>query len=336
LVLPFSLGFEVTRRCNSHCKTCNLWRYPAGEELSLDEINRLFNSLGKSLYWITLTGGEPFLREDLVEICRIIYNNCKPKFINISTNGSLPERIIKDVEKILKFCPKTKFKVNLSFDGTGENHDNIRGLTKAFDFFYKTAQGLLRIRSKQLHIGINTVISNYNINEIENIITFVKKNFGFLPFFEIAQIRDVFKNQGLNEILPKPEKSISLFKKLYKLEKRKKTDLEETIIYRLRKIYYKLTLDTLYLKQQIIPCFSGFSSVYIIADGKVWVCCNLEKLLGDLKHYDFDFKKLWWSKKAWSVRKEIKESNCFCLGVNANYLNILHSPNYLIKYLYGF
>jgi len=65
---PLVLTFSITNRCNSRCKTCNIWKIPAeeSEELSLDEIELIFKSMDK-LYFLNISGGEPFLRKDLVK-----------------------------------------------------------------------------------------------------------------------------------------------------------------------------------------------------------------------------------------------------------------------------
>jgi molybdenum cofactor biosynthesis enzyme MoaA len=91
-MLPLNLTVSVTYKCNSRCRTCHIYdrRVP---EFTLEEFRRTFQSLGRALYWLTISGGEPFLRKDIVEICRSAYENCRPKIINIPTNGFLSNSI---------------------------------------------------------------------------------------------------------------------------------------------------------------------------------------------------------------------------------------------------
>ena len=74
---PVNVTVSTTYRCNSRCLTCNVYERPV-DELSAEEWDRAFRSLGRSAQWFTFSGGEPFVRKDLVEIvesaCR--ENNC--------------------------------------------------------------------------------------------------------------------------------------------------------------------------------------------------------------------------------------------------------------------
>jgi len=337
LTLPMSIAFAVTNKCNSHCKTCNIWKDTAQiDELNLIEINLLFRSLGRSFEWITLTGGEPFLREDLVDICQIIYQHCQPAVINIPTNGSIPDTIIDCVKKILKYCLKIKLTINLSVDGVGEEHDNIRGFPGNFNNIVMTYQGLKNLKHPRLRLGFYTVISEYNIDDLKNILSFVKKLAPDAHFFEIAQIRDEYKNQAQINIVPPEEYYINFLRTSLSFKKNNKKALLGRAAYSLRRNYYLLTEEILSLGGNVIPCFAGFASAYIFPDGKVWACSTRNRLMGDLKVYKFDFNKLWWSKNARVARRNIRQERCFCLQVNTNYLNLIHSPLYLRKCIFDY
>ena len=335
LTLPVSLTFSVTYKCNFRCKTCNIWKnHYAGEELDLSQIDKVFHSLGKSLYWITIDGGEPFLRKDLADICAIIYKNCRPKILNIPSNGSLPTETIDTVERILRLCPAANLIINLSLDHIEEKHDVIRGHPGSFQRLLETYNGLRHIGHPRLRVGINTVISNYNIKDWERIYLFVKELKPDSHLFEIAQLRDEFRNRELGYIVPPKEESISLFEKLLYLKQVNKKSILGRYLHSIRKNYYSLIEKTIICARQIVPCFSGIASAYILPDGKIWACCNNEWLMGNLKEYDFDFRKLWGQKSAENMRKRIKRNKCFCLQVNSSYLNLLHSPFYSGKLIF--
>ena len=105
--------------------------------------------IGKSPYWITFSGGEPFLREDIADICIKAYKICKPKIMNIPTNGILSDRIEKQVNRILEFCPNTKVIINLSVDAIGDKHDEIRGSKDSFERVMETYKRLRGIGRKR-------------------------------------------------------------------------------------------------------------------------------------------------------------------------------------------
>ena len=101
-------------------------------ELTLEEWDKNFSSLGKSPYWFTVSGGEPFLYDGIDELCGMIYKHCRPGIINIPTNAIL-QSIPAKVEKIARLCSESQIIVNLSLDGVGNTHDEIRGVQGNFE-----------------------------------------------------------------------------------------------------------------------------------------------------------------------------------------------------------
>ena len=96
----FQLIFYPTFRCNARCLTCFNWKNIESakkDELSIEEINRISKNM-PSFPWLMFSGGEPFLRGDLVNIVRLI----KSPSETISTNGLMPNRIAGFVEKMLE------------------------------------------------------------------------------------------------------------------------------------------------------------------------------------------------------------------------------------------
>ena len=70
---PYLLTFVVTRRCNSRCQMCSIWKEKDSPLLSLEQIERIFRQNDFSfIRSVTLTGGEPTLRSDLVQICQTV------------------------------------------------------------------------------------------------------------------------------------------------------------------------------------------------------------------------------------------------------------------------
>ena len=83
----------VTYRCNAHCNMCNQHLHVAEaaakrqEELSLETIKKL-----PEMAFCNVTGGEPFIRDDLQDIVEILYT--KADRIVIVTNGFFTDKII--------------------------------------------------------------------------------------------------------------------------------------------------------------------------------------------------------------------------------------------------
>src|SRR5215470_8060785 len=85
LTLPANITVSTSYRCNSRCKTCNVWLLP-NDDFTLEEWDQTFQSLGTAPYWFTFRRGQPPLRRDLPDMVASAYHHCRPGIINIPTN----------------------------------------------------------------------------------------------------------------------------------------------------------------------------------------------------------------------------------------------------------
>lgn len=312
---PFNLTISITNKCISKCKTCNIWKKSQEEkELSLDDWSKILKSIGKCPVWITISGGEPFLREDFVSIVRMISKYNRPYIISIGTNGMLTDKIESDVKEILSFYDKNLI-VNLSVDGINAKHDFIRGAT-CFDKVLETYERLRCLDG--LTVGIHAVISKYNVKDIPKIYNFFEKLNPDSFICEIAQNREELKNINM-KIIPSNEEYSKIINLL--LNKHRKFKGISKVTQLLRKRYYKLTLDTLEKRKAILPCYAGIASAHVNFNGDLWACCVKGETLGNLKKNDL--KELWFSEKAKKIRARIKNERCYCTLANTSYSNII-------------
>jgi MoaA/NifB/PqqE/SkfB family radical SAM enzyme len=328
-MLPISLTIGLTYRCNSRCKTCNIWRMKSGNELSAEEFDEIFKKLGEA-YLITMTGGEPFLRNDIVEICQSAHDNCRPGAIIIPTNGLLCDVIPGKVREILEVCRKSQIVVNLSLDGVGVQHDEIRGVKGNFERAMKTYKALRSLNSKNFELGIHTVVSAYNVCDIPRIYEQLIKLKPDSYITEIAEERVELDTMG-KRITPSLEdysKAIDFLSEEIKGQNFKGVS-KLTQAFRLE--YYKLVKKTLKERKQVIPCYAGFASAQIAPQGDVWTCCIRAEPIGNLREAGYDFKKVWFSDKANKLRKSIKAGECYCPLANASYTNMLCDFKTLMK-----
>ncbi len=311
---PFNLTLSVTGKCNSKCKTCNIWKRNVKDELDLGGWRRVLKSVGKSPVWITISGGEPFMREDLVQIVKIIsyYNN--PSIITIATNGILSDKILHDVEKILSFYDG-RLIVNLSIDGIKEKHDYIRGV-RCFDKVLETFRRLKKLG--RVNVGVHTVISRYNAREVKKIYQFFKKMTPDSYICEIAEKRKELGNTGMR-IEPSNDEYFRIIDFL--LKKKNKAGGVSRITQFLRNRYYNLTKKVLMEKRAVIPCYAGIASAHINFNGELWACCMRCESLGNLN--EKSFRSVWKSENARKIRAEIKKRGCYCTLANASYSNII-------------
>jgi MoaA/NifB/PqqE/SkfB family radical SAM enzyme len=207
LVLPLNLTISVSYRCNSRCKTCNVWQRP-NDDFTIEEYEKTFESIGRTPYWFTFSGGEPTLRKDLPAMVGAAYRHCRPGIINIPTNGIQDKIIPGRVEQVLQAAPGSDVIINLSLDGVGEKHDQVRGVKGNFERAMRTYAGLkaLKERYKNFTLGVHTVISNFNIDEFDTIHKFVREDLKPDQFIsEIAEERVELDTVGMG-ITPPYEK----------------------------------------------------------------------------------------------------------------------------------
>lgn len=342
---PMTLTFSVTAMCQSHCKTCRIGDMfcqdpsRAQKDLTLDEIEAIFKTM-KPVYFFNISGGEPFMRKDLPEIVALACKYLKPRVVHTPTNGILSDRIIENTEKIINivrdYDPEVQFTVKPSIDGVGDKHDEIRGVKGNFAALTKTIEGLKKLEDKydNFHLELGTVISNFNINDLDEIEDYVH-SLGVESYRnEIAECRSEFFNFD-DPITPPAD----VYKRLIrdfarKIEENigKKKPLARTTE-AMRLVYYDLAIQILEENRQVIPCYAGVSNAHINYDGGVWSCVVLayDHQLGNLRDFDYDFQKLWQSEQAYEVRKYIRSNQCACPVANQAYSNELMYPPTLIK-----
>ena len=154
-VLPRFLTYTVTYACNARCVMCDSWKKPSPADLSTDEVSRIFDQLPK-LDAVRLTGGEPFVRKDMVELAALVQAKLKPLFLHITTNGFLTNRIVSFCEQRPKDTPLFLL---LSVDGMADKHNQIRGHQKAWDYVVATLKALApRRRELNLRLAVNQTI----------------------------------------------------------------------------------------------------------------------------------------------------------------------------------
>jgi MoaA/NifB/PqqE/SkfB family radical SAM enzyme len=333
--LPIHLILHNTYICNAKCGHCfnwkNLNKHKAEEELTLEQFGKIGKSFDGKLLFLNLSGGEPFLRSDISDMCHLftIYNKDLIS-INIPTNALLPQKIKKEVEKICEKCKKTSISINLSLDGFEEFHDANRGVKGNFKKVLETYNVLkdLKHKYKNLSVKVTTVILNQNYNDIIKLAEFVLENMPDVDFHNNILIRGSPKDNSM--FLP----SIAQLRKL-NIELQK---IWDRYSYRkdMNPVIRKLTnalgryMNDLYVdiseqKKQVVPCDAWKNNVVIDALGSVQIC-ELRQEIGNLKDYDFNFKKLWNSEKAQKLKASIKRKECFCTHGCVYPLNVLKRP----------
>ncbi|MEM2931138.1 MAG: radical SAM protein, partial [Thermoproteota archaeon] len=195
-----SFNFEVTRRCNGRCTYCNIWRTPSRveDELKPDEVRELLKprKLFASVSTIGVTGGEPFLRRDLVELCQALKEVCPNARIGLVTNGLLPGLVENTVRRILtEVCSDVS--CGVSIDGFPAADGYTRGDVNHYRLAWETAR---RLRRLGVAMGIGSTLVDANIDEALEFKRFVQ-SLGYDYAFEIASTSPhYYKNEELETL----------------------------------------------------------------------------------------------------------------------------------------
>lgn len=328
---PVQLTFFVTRRCNSACRFCFYLneekRGVQEDELSLEEIERFASSMPE-LLWLAFSGGEVFLREDIVEIAKVFYRHTKPVIMLLPTNGLLPQRIAEKTEEILKHCRKSTVTVKLSLDGIAEDHDTIRGVRGNFEKVLETYERLSPLLDKypNFELGINTVFCSANQDKIEEIFEYVSR-MESIKTHTLSLIRgDVSGKmkrvdmERYRELIERMEQELRSGKaKVYRFPGARLKAAQDILQ---RRLIYRTAKE----KRRLIPCYAGKLNLVVTETGDVYPCELLEKKMGNLREYDYDINKLLASQDARRVVAEIKSNACCCTHECYFITNILFNP----------
>lgn len=194
----------------------------------------------------------------------------------------------------------------------------------------KTYDALHALDYPNFNLGIHTVISKYNVNDIPEIYDYFKGKNPDSYITEIAEERVELDTIGTG-IAPSIEdytKAIDFL--MNKVETEKYSGVSKiTQAFRLE--YYDIVKKVLKEKKQIIPFYAGFASAHIAPDGDVWTCCIKAVPIGNLREVDYDFKRLWFNRNAYKQRESIKNKECCCPLANAHYTNMLCDLGTLIR-----
>ncbi|MFH1776267.1 MAG: radical SAM protein [Candidatus Omnitrophota bacterium] len=336
---PQRVDMELTYLCNLRCQMCPLenWKrqnqikdtgtqldvYGAGQkELTTSQIIKIIDDLSKmGVKKVSLTGGEPFLRKDIMEIIKYVKE--RGVYCSITNNGSLitrdiAEQLIKAEVDMLVF----------SIDGPEEVHNEIRGWDRSFA---KICEGIANINEqknkysrKYPKIWANCVISALNQNYLSQMVDVaVKLDIHFLDFLYVF-FTDEEQVSKTNQLVAvghlKPESQIlsdnitkvdtEILRRQIKecKEKARQNNINVTFNPALEKNDELEKYFTNHSYAYVSKCFYPWYSSRIDPFGNVYPC-SIDTLMGNVN--ELAFSKIWNSTKYRNFRKILKREKLF-------------------------
>ncbi len=173
--LPQTLILFVTSRCNARCDFCLYWDQindpvPRSQELTPGEVNEIARQYGP-LNNLSLSGGEPFVRSDLPELCQPFIDHCGTSVIDIPSNFWFTEKMVDQLERLAGRNPEVLVEVQLSLDHVGPAHDLSRRVDGLYARVKATLDALAPVRERcpNLRIKASLVWLERNRDDMERI-----------------------------------------------------------------------------------------------------------------------------------------------------------------------
>lgn len=302
---PQAISLEVTHRCVCRCVMCNIWKVPGSvADLPLQAwVDLLSSDLLADLRELDVTGGEPFLRDDLVSLIRRV---CELKTahlqrlrsVAITTNGVLTERVLDMVARMLEPMRAVGLElvVVCALDAVGETHDQIRRYPDAWKGVDRCIAGLIELRStySNLIVGVKTTVLPENVGKLEQIAEYAAER----GLFSIISPAIVTAGRYLNADRAR-RLALSGADRASLAEFYKRADFQwshhATALVRY--------LETGKMKKR---CSCGFNYFFVRSSGDVFLCPLFEEPVGNLRASSIT--QLFASKDARRLRRRVGKS----------------------------
>lgn len=285
----------VTYRCNARCNMCDVWNHPTkpSEEIGLDVFEKL-----PQMFFTNITGGEPFVREDLPQIVEILRK--KSQRIVISTNGFFTDRIVRLCEKY------PDIGIRISMEGLEKTNDAIRKIPEGFKRTVETLDKLRKMGIKD--IGLAMTVQDINAKDLVPL--YVMANEYGYEFATATLHNSHYFCKWDNKINAK-DMVIEEFKRLIKLL------LRSNRIKDWFRAYFNYGLIQYIMgRKRLLPCEMGQDGFFLDPYGDILPCNGMDtkQAMGNLKNQSWD--EIWNSKQAQIVRNMVKscDKNCWMIG----------------------
>jgi len=291
---PSEALLAVTYRCNAHCHMCNIWKYPTKQ--SEEVIPQDLEKIPGNLKFANITGGEPFLREDIHEIVETVLK--KTKRLVISTNGYFSEKILGLAQKF------PDIGVRISIEGLPKANDELRGLKDGFDHALRTLLQLRHLGLKDIGFGIT--VSDRNAKDMLELYELAEAM--GLEFATAAIHNTYYFHKFDNKFgdIPMIETQFKeLARRLLKTSRPKNWF----------RAYFNYGLAN-YVRgnPRLLPCEVGTDLFFMDPFGEIHPCNGMEVSMGNIK--EKSFKEIWNSPEAAEVREKVRncQKHCWMVG----------------------
>lgn len=278
---------------------CDIWNNPTKKEEEFKP--ELLMKLPR-MKSVNITGGEPFVREDIEDIVKILLT--KTDRIVFSTSGYFSDRII----ALAKKYPQLGFRI--SIEGLSCKNDELRGRAGGFDKGLSTLLELRRMGIKDIGFGIT--VSNNNSADMLNL---YELNRNLKMQFATASFHNSFYFHKYDNKVTNIDEVCSNFDELIQRLMRENSPKSWF------RAFFNLGLIN-YVKggRRMLPCEAGSENFFIDPYGNVLPCNGMEEscwfdTMGNLNDVE-SFDEIWNGEKAKAVREKVAHcpKSCWMIG----------------------
>ncbi|MEO8216820.1 MAG: radical SAM protein [Acidobacteriota bacterium] len=325
---PFLIVF-INSICNLTCEHCFYWKnLNQRDDLTFAELEKLSLELGP-IENLNLSGGEPFLRPEFAEICKLFINNNGAKQIYVPTNGYFTDRTQKHVQSVLQSEELQLFVCELSLDGMPEFHNKFRGNPRSFDKAMETYEMLAELQQSDPRLRIHAIstATSVNLDEIRELTAYLHERCPAMDHHNIAIIRGDRKNPSLQG--PALQKYYDLYRESATVWRDREEGRFGAIVEPMLQWAKQRTIES---QSQFVPCTAGTLTGVIHANGDVAVC-ETHPPLGNLRSRSFF--EIWDSPEANQLRENIRARKCWCTNEVFLWPSIVFQPAQLARAAVG-
>ena len=297
------VAWEITRRCNLACVHCRASSEygPYEGEFSTRQCLELLDDIASfSSPVIILTGGEPYMRDDIFDVAA--YGTRKGLRMVLATNGTM---VTDDIARKTKEASIKR--ISISIDGSdAARHDAFRGVPGAFD---GSMAGIEAFKRAGVEFQINTTITRLNLDQIEDILALAIKIGAVAHHIFLLVPTGRGKDLADQEISPEDyERTLNWF---YEKDRSTTIELKATCAPQYYRIYHQRkqerrgtspSMPQGALHAMTRGCMGGSSFCFVSHTGQVQPCGFLEVDCGQLNEQDF--RTIW---ETASVFKDLRD-----------------------------
>lgn len=338
LHFPSYVIFFVTSKCNANCKMCfykdNMSKGTKENELTPEEYDKISKKV-KLINILGISGGEPFLRDDLSEIVKIIYRNCSPLVVDLPTNGFFVESVLKQVKEMAEYCKNMIIDLQLSIDGPEKIHNEIRGLKDGFTKVRETYKGLVSLKNKYKNLRVKAcvVYSHYNQEHIEELFDILNEDFKDLDRIVFSVVHGSVSNDEAFHF------DWDRYFKICEKIRRNSTvnniiDFHSIFTVALRIAKNDFLKKVLKTKDMYKNCGAGKKVIVVGETGRVFPCEPLWHPVGDLRKNNYDIGQMLKSDEMKKFNEKIIKEKCTCHWGLPLSNTLIYKPKYYPKILF--